>query len=172
MDWLNDQETAQLLGGHLPLTLEREYEFLDPALTQTTDKGIILAIWLKDKQGRPTRLIGNVGLHNMNQRNQFAELGIFIGDKKCWSKGYGTEAMRTLVRYAFETLNLRKVTLRHFSHNARGRAAYLKVGFKEVGRYHEHLWVAGAWRDEVHMELFREEFLQPKASKPVGTKAR
>jgi RimJ/RimL family protein N-acetyltransferase len=152
--WLNDEEVSQFLLMHQPMTVEAELEFLDRALTQKVDEGVILGIWL----GQPRKLIGGVGLHGIHRRDRHAELGIFIGEKGQWGQGLGPEAMRLLIRYGFETLNLRKILLRHYSHNARGRAAYEKLGFQEVGRLKEHRWIAGAWRDEHIMEIFRNEF--------------
>jgi RimJ/RimL family protein N-acetyltransferase len=152
--WLNDDEVSQFLLMHQPLTLEAELEFLDRVLTQKVDEGVILGIWLQ----QPRKLIGGVGLHAIHRRDRHAELGVFIGEKEQWAKGLGPEAMRLLIRYGFDTLNLRKILLCHYSHNARGRAAYDKLGFQEVGRLKEHRWIAGAWRDEHIMEIFRDEF--------------
>lgn len=153
--WLNDEEVSQFLLMHLPLTVEAELEILDRMLTQKVDEGLVLGIWL----GKPRKLIGGVGLHEIHQRDRHAELGVFIGEKEQWGKGLGPEAMRLLTRYGFETLNLRKILLRHYNHNNRGRAAYEKLGFQEVGRLKEHRWIAGAWRDEIVMELFKEAFV-------------
>src|SRR5438477_214806 len=66
------------------------------------------------------RLIGVAGLHSINQKDRHAAFGISIGEKEEWGKGYGTEATRLIVGYAFETLNLNRVWLHVHAHNERG----------------------------------------------------
>ena len=154
MQWLNDAETASFLSAHLPVTMEKELEFLDSMLNSDPAKNIILGIWHKETE----RLIGNIGLHNIHPRDHHAMMGIFIGCKELWGKGLGREAMILLLRYCFDTLNLQKVWLEHWDHNQRGHRAYVAAGFKEVGRLRRHRFVSGAWRDQVVMDILREEF--------------
>jgi RimJ/RimL family protein N-acetyltransferase len=73
-------------------------------------------------------------------------------------KGYGTDALRVLVRFAFERRNLRRVHLVTLASNAGGLACYRKVGFVEEGRRREHAWVRGGYEDEVLMGLLRSEW--------------
>jgi len=154
IQWLNDAETASFLNAHLPVTIEKELEFMDGMLKADPTKDIMLGIWHRENG----ELIGNIGLHNIHPRDHHGMMGIFIGNKDLWGMGYGREAMIMLLRYAFETLNLHKVWLSHWDHNERGHRAYVAVGYKEIGRFRSHRFVAGQWRDEVLMDILREEF--------------
>lgn len=77
--------------------------------------------------------IGNIAFLNYHQFNRSAEIGIMIGEKAYWDKGYGTDAMRRMCDYGFNTLNLYRIFLRVFEGNERGKNAYRKVGFVYEG---------------------------------------
>jgi RimJ/RimL family protein N-acetyltransferase len=104
------------------------------------------------------RLIGNCGLHQIDWTNRNAVFGIFIGDKNYWGKGYGTDATRTILRYAFGEANLHRVELEVFSFNQRGLRVYEKCGFKLEGTRRQALYREGAWHDEYVMAILREEW--------------
>lgn len=152
--WLNDRETSNLLMMHRVLSLEDENEIMDGILKSKPETLVPVGIWLKE----PLIFIGGCSLFEIDSRNQHCHIGIFIGDKNYWSKGFGSEAMRLLIDYAFKTLNMRKVCLTVFSHNPRAERCYDKIGFKEIGRRYEHRYIDGQWRDEILMELFRDDF--------------
>ena len=80
-------------------------------------------------------------------------MGIFIGDKACWGKGYGPDAIRQLLRYAFEELNLHKVYLTHFGQNERGRRCYEKCGFVQEGVLRDHAFKGGKYHDHPIMSV-------------------
>jgi RimJ/RimL family protein N-acetyltransferase len=73
-------------------------------------------------------------------------------------KGYGSDALRVLVDFAFTRRNLRRLHLSVLASNERAIASYRKVGFVEEGRRREHCWVRGAYVDEVIMGLLRSEW--------------
>jgi RimJ/RimL family protein N-acetyltransferase len=102
--------------------------------------------------------IGNCGLHRGRPEDRHAELGIMIGDKDYQSNGYGTDAVMTLVRFAFEQMNLNKVSLGVFEFNERARAVYRKCGFVEEGRAREEYFQDGRYWDIVRMGVLRREF--------------
>lgn len=150
--WFNDPEIRSFVTVFAPTSREQELAVLDRMMNQSPHEGVSLGIWLKET---PARLIGNTGLFALDARNQFATLGIVLGEKSEWSKGYGRETIRLMIDYAFGTLNLRKVLLSVFGHNLRAQRAYLALGFREVGRYTAHRWIEGQWRDEIWMEILR-----------------
>lgn len=77
------------------------------------------------------RLIGELELAHINRRDGSAELRICIGEQDCWSQGYGTDAIRTAMGRAFETLGLRSVYLRVFATNTRAVHVYERMGFRK-----------------------------------------
>lgn len=153
--WLNDLEIADKLGSAArgSMTLEAERKWISEragsyqyAIVRASDDA----------------LLGNCGFNEIDQVNQTAEVGIFIGPHGEWNKGYGAEALRLLLKYSFEQLNLHSVTLRVFAFNERAIACYKKVGFSEYGRQHESNFINGAWQDHVYMELLRADWLRQR----------
>jgi RimJ/RimL family protein N-acetyltransferase len=100
-------------------------------------------------------LIGVCGLHGINHYHQRAEAGIRIG-KAYWQRGYGQDAIRTLVDYGFRHLNLAKISLRVLADDERAVGAYRKAGFVEEGRLRNHTWHDGRRHDELVMSVIRE----------------
>jgi diamine N-acetyltransferase len=99
-------------------------------------------------------VIGECSLHFFDDYARACHLGISIRRDK-WGKGYGQDAVRTLVDYAFTYLNFRKVSLEVLADDERAVAAYSKAGFREEGRFREHNWHDGAYRDVLRMAVFR-----------------
>jgi RimJ/RimL family protein N-acetyltransferase len=91
-----------------------------------------------------------------------------IGEKEYWSKGYGTDAIRTLMRFAFERMNLNRVELSTFDFNERAQACYRKCGFVEEGRRREDRYIDGEYHDLIVMGILRYEWeaLTAKPSTP------
>lgn len=76
--------------------------------------------------------IGNVMYYDLNMRNREAELGIMIGDKGYWGKGYGTDIVKTLLTHLFLDIELDRVYLHTLAWNYRAQASFEKAGFKKV----------------------------------------
>jgi RimJ/RimL family protein N-acetyltransferase len=107
--------------------------------------------------------IGNCSLYNIDERRRQAELGIMIGDRAYWGRGYGTDTVRTLVAYAFRELPVDRVYLYTLDWNLRAQHSFAKAGFKEVARVQDdrHRFVV--------MEIYRPlEEGAPAASAPQG----
>src|SRR5262249_53559974 len=107
-------------------------------------------------------LIGGAGLHDISASSRTAMLGIWIA-REHWDQGFGTDAVRTLCRFGFRELNLRRVTLHVYANNPRGIRAYQKVGFVEEGRLRGDHFVDGGYVDVVVMGLLAEELIEPGA---------
>jgi RimJ/RimL family protein N-acetyltransferase len=99
--------------------------------------------------------IGMCGLQHIDHFHARAEVGIRLG-KEYWSKGFGQDAVRTLVDYGFRLLNLEKISLHVIADDERAVGAYVKAGFVEEGRLRNHLWFDGARHDELVMAVFRD----------------
>ena len=81
-----------------------------------------------------------------------------LGEKDYWAKGYGTDAIVTLLRFAFHEMNLNWVWLHVFEFNERAMVCYQKCGFKEEGRLRQHYYQEGRYWDSVVMGILRDEF--------------
>lgn len=80
------------------------------------------------------RHIGNVMYYNIDTIRREAEIGITIGDRTYWGRGYGTDAVRTLVRHIVAATGFRRVYLKTLDWNARAQRAFGKAGFRQCGR--------------------------------------
>lgn len=105
------------------------------------------------------KLIGELGLDVVNWSGRDAFVGLGIGETEYWSKGYGTDAMQILLRFAFTEINLRRVTLTVFEYNPRAIRSYEKAGFRHEGRLRHLLNREGRRWNEVYMGILREEWL-------------
>ena len=105
------------------------------------------------------QVIGSLGLGGDMLIHSEAFVGIGIGESEFWGKGYGTEAMLLILRYAFMELNLQRVSLDVFDYNQRAIRSYEKAGFKLEGRQRGMLLREGKRWDLVYMGLLREEWL-------------
>ncbi|MGH3147992.1 MAG: GNAT family N-acetyltransferase [Rubrobacter sp.] len=145
----NDVEVELAGGGDppTPKTLEDVRKFFEEGSGKTE-----FAIEVDGK------LIGGCGLYHIDENSRHAELGIAIGDKDHWGRGYGREAVSLLLDYAFRLRNLRRVWLEVHAENERGIRAYRACGFVEEGRQREHMWIAGRYVDNVIMGILREEW--------------
>ena len=152
LPWVNDQEVTRTLLLHRPINLESEEEFLAKAATSQTD--FIFGIVEKTSD----RLVGVVGLPQIDYRNRHSSFGSFIGDKSKWGKGYGTEATFLTVQYAFGTLNLNRVWLHVSADNPAAIRAYEKVGFRKEGLLRQHLYRDGQHLDILAMAVLRDEW--------------
>ena len=105
------------------------------------------------------KYIGDCGLMGLGQANGTAELGIGIGDRAYWGRGYGRDAVRLLLRVGFHYHGLRRIVLTTHAKNLRAIRCYLACGFVEEGRPRQALWIEGGYVDLVNMSILREEWL-------------
>lgn len=121
-------------------------------LQKQSDETVVFAIEAENV------LIGSCSIHRFDYTARKCALGINIGDRHFWGKGYGRDAVSLLVEYAFHYLNLRKVHLTVRADNERAVRAYEAVGFVREGLQRQHVWMDGAYRDWVSMGLLRSEW--------------
>lgn len=150
LSWLNDPETTNgLETGIFPSTAESLKQFVEQVTRSKSD--VMFAI-IDKSNGRH---IGNIKLGNINWVHRNGELGILIGDKASWGKGFGKDACALLVQYAFGKLNLHKVWLAVFSSNTAAYHLYKKLGFEEEGRLKEHVFSNGHFVDKILMSIYK-----------------
>ena len=150
--WSNDPEVRHWLhrSESPPATLE-----LAQALVEEMRRDPRTLAWCIEAGGRT---IGDVRLIEIDTAHGRAELGIAIGEKDCWGRGYGTDAIRRVLRHAFGELGLRRVWLITDADNARGIRCYKKCGFVWEGVLRGHRLRYGRPLDMIAMGVLREEF--------------
>lgn len=152
----NDVEVELAGGGDppLPQSIERLYAEYDAEASKGGRDGAKFAIEADAK------FIGQCALFNFGEYGLTGELGIAIGDKAYWGRGYGRDAIRVLLDYAFRLRGLRRVYLTVNGNNRRAIKAYAACGFVEEGRLRSHVWSNGEYLDLVYMGILREEWNQ------------
>ncbi len=144
--WINDLSVSVGLGSAAgTYNLKSERSFLE----DLARGGHLYAIILMEND----ELIGNCSLFGIDHINRTASTGLFIGEKKCRSKGYGTEAVQLIVEYGFRILNLNNIMLKVFEFNKPAIRCYEKAGFAVFGRRKASYLLNGIFYDELFMEI-------------------
>lgn len=151
MNWVNDAEITRWLPDlQLPISQPAEEAYLERVVGREHPRDRYYTV-----ETLAGEYLGAAGLHGIDWVNRRAELGIILAEP---GRGYGSDAVCTLLVVAFRGLNLEKVYLRTTGSNSRAIACYRKCGFTESGRLRQHRWLHGRWEDELFMEVFRDEW--------------
>ena len=156
--WINDREVTHWLTMIMPMSMAEEEKWFDSLLTRENDR--LYAIETKDGQ-----LIGNIGLHSINWGTRSTMLGIMLGEKDFWGKGYGTDAVDTVLKIAFHHLGLHKVWLFTYDFNLRAQKSYEKSGFKVEGTFRDDKFHEGKYHDSIFMSILEDEWRELQGEK-------
>ena len=165
--WINDPEVIRHLTTRYPMSRADEERWLRETPANAFANGVALAIETKEGDH-----IGTIDLLEVRPEDRKAQLAIMIGDKACWSKGYGTDAILTLLRFAFDEMNLNRVWLSVHDSNERAIACYKKCGFQQEGRLRQERFKDGRYGDVLIMGLLREEFDGVLSERPERAEGR
>jgi diamine N-acetyltransferase len=146
------------------MTQERLEALLDEELKSAGDGAVRFLVY----ERATMRPIGTTNLDTVDRHHRKAEFGICIGEKECWGRGYGTEATRLTLDYAFTVLGLHSVHLAVAAYNGPAIRCYLKAGFRESGRRREALRLGERFHDEVVMDCLAGEFASPVLAQLVA----
>jgi RimJ/RimL family protein N-acetyltransferase len=157
-EWVNDLEIGQfVLFSAMVFDVTKERE----ALQELMKNSVVFGIVEKDTN----KVIGNCGLHAVNEVHRHAQFGIFIGEKTYWNQGIGTEATSLILDYGFNVLNLNNISLEVVSYNKRATRSYEKVGFKYLGKRRNYAFMAGKYHDVLIYDILAEDFESPYVKK-------
>lgn len=155
VEWLNDPEVRRNLLVSIPLSQAQEDGWFERTLNRPPEEQP-LGIEVQTTEG--WHLVGNCSFFDIDSRNRSAEIGIFIGNKEYWGRGYGTQVMRLMLKYGFNTLNLNRIYLRVYESNQRGIRCYEKAGFVHEGRLRQAIFMDGRYIDMLMMSVIRSEW--------------
>lgn len=151
LQWRNDKTlTHSILSHPFPVTELLEREWFDNILKDKSNRSIYFGIEFIAKK----ELIGYVSLININWIDRICHFGILIGNDEYRGVGIGSEAMTIIINYAFNILNLRKITLQVVEGN-KAMNLYKKVGFKQEGKLEKHHYYNGNYYDVYILSLIR-----------------
>lgn len=153
--WINDAEVTRFLQLRYGMSLAAEEAWMrERASKPMSYDNVFFAIEALDGQH-----IGNINFFKVSPENRSAEMGVMIGEKACWSKGFGADAIETLMRFGFDEMNLNRIDLNVYAENERAIACYRKCGFVEEGRRRQARYQEGHYQDVVWMSVLRDEWL-------------
>ena len=155
LSWTNDTEATRYLTEILdqPYTEKNGEDFLNYALSGGSERMMfVMADPVTEEYW------GQISLERISRRDGTAEVGVVLAKEEHRGKGIGREALSLLLRYAFDTLGLRRVELTVFAENSRARLCYLKAGFIEEGVARQKTWKNGKFHDIVSMAVLRDEW--------------
>lgn len=154
--WLNDPAVNEwLLSGQLPVSEAAEAAFY--ALTES-EWNAGTAYRLEIHVAEDDRFIGICGLDSVDRIHRHAEVGIFIGSIEDQNRGFGRDAIVTLLRFGFDRIGLHRIAIMANAENERAVHLYGSIGFKEVGREREVVFMRGRFRDHVCFDMLEDEF--------------
>lgn len=152
--WQRDAEFLRLLDSEtaLPLPVAQNKTDMQAIVARESSLAFMIRTLSDD------RVIGFVGLGRLLWTHGDAWLGIGLGEREYWGKGYGTDALRLILRYGFTELNLHRVSLGVFEYNPRAVRSYEKAGFVLEGRTRQDVRRDGRYWDSLWMGILREEW--------------
>jgi RimJ/RimL family protein N-acetyltransferase len=152
--WLNDAETSGFLSLRAPLSEPLEEKWFERMLESQGKDAYHFVICRHDDDAP----IGTIGLFSMDSTNGNAGIGISIGERQLWGKGYGTDAMFALLDFGFGELRLERLWLEVYEFNARARRSYEKCGFVLEGTARKAIFRHGRHHDVHLMAILRDEW--------------
>jgi RimJ/RimL family protein N-acetyltransferase len=154
MTWVNDEEVTRNLAAPMiyPLSRATEENYLS-ANAVGNDAERRWAI-----ETLAGEYLGGISLMTIDWINRSAQVGIVIGSKPNWGKGFGTDAMRLVLRFAFDKMNLHRVWLNVYAFNVRGIKSYEKCGFRHEGVLREYRFLDGRYHDSLLMAILESEY--------------
>lgn len=150
--WINDPDVIQYTNSYRPISeMEQKEWFYNTAYFK--NHYVFGIEHIADKT-----LIGTCGLYDFDGVARKAELRMKIGDVAYRGMGFGTEALKQLISFGFNDLNLNKIWLRVLSHNTSAVKLYKKNGFVNEGLLRQDMFLKGSYCDLHIMSLLKIEF--------------
>jgi len=150
--WMNDSEVTQYLESRfIPQSMNSLKEYVESKLGNRDE--IFLAVVKRDNG----KHIGNIKLGPINWIHRIGSIGILIGDKNSWGQGFGSESIILVVQYAFNTLNLHKVTAGCYEMNKGGIRIFEKAEFVVEGVRKNHYFFQGEYANAIFLGRTKEK---------------
>lgn len=153
--WRNDDEINTMIVGMKRFVSEAyEAQWTNDSIFHSKD--VKLAICLKENG----KHIGNVYMAKIDEINQCCAIGILLGNKEYWGKGYGCEALRMAVEYMFDERNMQRIEADVLQSNVASQRMHKKVGFREEGLKRRAIYKNGRFQNLYIFSLLKEEYVR------------
>jgi RimJ/RimL family protein N-acetyltransferase len=154
-EWLRDPEVVlpiYRMEYLLPISFDAVRSYVESLWNSGRDG--FFAIHEKDSG----KFVGTQRIGHIDWRSGVADIGVLVGDRSCWGRGYATDAVRIACRYAFGPLSLRRLTGGTPATNEAMCRCFSRLGFREEGRLRKHLLIRGRYDDHVLYGMIKEEY--------------
>jgi len=147
--WINDIEVNRCLESRFNKWSIKKLENYVKKIRKDPNN-VFLAIITKDENSH----IGNIKIGPIDWNHKFADVGIIIGEKAFWGKGFATEAIKLVTDFAFKKLNLHKLNAGAYANNIGSIKAFKKAGFSVEGLRKKQYFYNGSYIDDVLLGVF------------------
>src|SRR2546423_6763643 len=148
--WMNDPNIVRTLKTRYPIAFQNEVEWLERAMHPAQNERHF-AIERRDDRTH----VGNASIHDIDWVSRTGWFGLFVGEPTAWNRGFGSDAIQTLVRFAFDEMNLVKLRIHVFDYNQRAKHVLLGHGFVQEGKLERDFYREAAYPDIVILSKFR-----------------
>lgn len=145
-----EKQQIDLWNKDVEVSMYREVGMCEKKILKSIDFGIY--------DNETGNLIGSLGISSIDLENNHAEIGMAIGDKNYWDKGFGTDTVKAVLDHCFNELGLNKIYLDVWEENIRAINCYLKCGFKKEGVLRQHVRKDNVYYDKWIMSVLRKEW--------------
>ncbi len=153
--YADDSELDRLAGEtEYPYSPDRERRRLEKELDEDKDDDDRMLV-IETLGGK---FVGTTQIYGTDRRHRTAEIGLVLDNRKAWGKGYGSEALRLLLRFVFRELGYEKVGLTVYEFNTRAITLYAHLGFQHEARLRSQIFADGRRWDELWMGMTRSEY--------------
>ena len=149
--WRNDPEVWKYFLFREPFTPELHRAWL----RDKVETGRVIQYIIVERESGQS--VGSVYFRDVDEKNESAEYGIFIGEARARSRGLGTETARLFTAFGLNVLRLHRISLKVLGDNAIARRSYEKAGFRTEGVFRDYVKLNGQYADAVFMALLAEE---------------
>ena len=149
--WMNDPNIVRTLKSRYPIAFINEVEWLESAVHPNPAERHF-AIERRDDRTH----IGNASIHDIDWVSRVGWFGLFIGEPTAWNRGFGSDAIKALVRFAFDEMNLGKLRIHVFDYNDKAKHVLEQHGFVQEGKLERDFYREGRYHDIVILSAFRE----------------
>jgi ribosomal-protein-alanine N-acetyltransferase len=160
LKWLRDYDVIKTINraDYLrPVSLAEVREYCESVQRSSSDMFFALL------ERRDDRFMGTLRVSQLNWRTRTADIGILIGDRESWGKGFGTDAISTIGSFLFARLGLRRLTAGLMDVNEGMRVVFERLGFQQEGVFRGHDLYEGEYVDHLYFGCMKDEFLPLEA---------
>ena len=157
--WLTDYDVIKTINRPdyiIPVPFDDVKRYCEDLMNSKTD--IFLALYDKDEES----FIGTVKVGSINWFSGTADIGIMIGDKGRWGRGFAQDALNMVCTYLFDVLGMRKLTAGSMAVNKSMITVFQKLGFREEGVFRLQDRFEGGYCDHIYLGCFKTEFVRNK----------